>query len=283
MSYACTILADSQNPQGYRLTTFEITFPRMVLADLTRHRSLSYSFESTRARPTESIIEQVRENPYVPTFRARAKGMGGGDELSPEEQREYQLRWRNAALVAADTAERMLGIGKEHGGRMLEPYAWTTGIVSGTTWENFFGLRCPPEGGAPDPRHGAQIELQLIANMMRYQYRVNEPQRINWGDWHLPYFSETIPMNGLQARTYAEASAGKCAGVSFLKHREGVSVAMLAEKWRERLAPSAHWSPGEHPAMAERGDGNTHGNFTGFKQLRKFYPGESIYVAPTAL
>jgi hypothetical protein len=282
LSYACKILADSLNPVGDRLTTFEITFPRMVLADLTRHRSFSYSFESTRARPTESIIEQVRNDPYVPTFRKRAKGMGGGEEMDETQQYYAQALWKQQARQAADTAELLLFAGKEHVGRLLEPFAWITGIVSGTTWANYFGLRCPPEGENPGAKWGAQIELQRIAAMMREQYHANTPRSLKWGEWHLPYFVNAVTLRASTGLLFAKASAGKCAGVSFLKHREETSVDQLVEKWEKRLAPSAHWSPGEHPAMAERGL-NGFGNYTGFKQLRKFYPGESIYVPPTTL
>ena len=33
MSYKCEILADSINEQGHRLTTFKLTYPRIVHAD----------------------------------------------------------------------------------------------------------------------------------------------------------------------------------------------------------------------------------------------------------
>jgi hypothetical protein len=184
MPFRCEILADSIGPHGYRLTTYEIEFPRMVLADMTRHRSLSYSFESTRARPTEVLIEQVREEPYVPTFMRRAKGMGGGERLSPDEQKDAQRLWRIAARKAADMAEQLLWVGKEHNGRMLEPFAWITGIVSGTEWENYFALRCPPEGHLPDPHYPAQMELQIIAEKQRALYRSQKPNQLAYGDWH---------------------------------------------------------------------------------------------------
>lgn len=275
MSYRCFILADSLNIEsGDRLTTFEVCFPRMVLADITRHRSLSFSVESTRARPTETIIEQVRNDPYVPDFRARAKGMGSGEPLPPAELRRLQWRWIEAAKRSADTAESMLHAGKEHVGRLLESFAWVTAIISGTEWTNFFTLRAPPVGAEPDPRFPAQIELQRIAHLMRAARDSSFPVEMHMGGWHLPLVTahERAALGGREA---AHVSAGRCASVSFLKHNQGEGNLASSGRWEERLAPSKHWSPGEHPAQAVSRTylGNT-GNFRGWLQLRKFYPGE---------
>jgi hypothetical protein len=280
MAWQCEILADSIGPHGYRLTTFEVEFPRMVLADYTRHRALSYSFESTRARPTELLIEQVREDPYVPQARKRAKGMGGGEPLGPWEQADFKMWWRKAARDAADNAERLLFIGKEHCGRILEPFAWISGIISGTEWENFFALRCPPEGEAPDNKYPAQIELLIIASKQRELYRTNAPERLDYGDWHLPLvgIEEYTPDAD---RYWAHVAAGRIATISFKKHHLQGTPDEGAERWESKLAPLAHWSPGEHPAkvVGHNDPLIDTGNFTGFKQLRKHYPGEAIHVA----
>jgi hypothetical protein len=282
MPFRCEILADSIGPHGYRLTTYEIEFPRMVLADMTRHRSLSYSFESTRARPTEVLIEQVREEPYVPTFMRRAKGMGGGERLSPDEQKDAQRLWRIAARKAADMAEQLLWVGKEHNGRMLEPFAWITGIVSGTEWENYFALRCPPEGHLPDPHYPAQMELQIIAEKQRALYRSQKPNQLAYGDWHLPLFSASDARQAWPDVTDlllpAKVSAGRIATVSYKKHHNSGSVGEAYERWETKLAPLAHWSPGEHPAKVVPSNDPLidTGNFTGFKQLRKHYSGEAV-------
>jgi hypothetical protein len=284
MAYQCSILADSVGPHGYRLTTFEVEFPRMILADYTRHRSLSYSFESTRARPTELLIEQVRNDPYVPLARKRAKGMGGGELLTPKEQADFEAWWRQGARQAADIAERLLFIGKEHNGRILEPYAWISGIISGTEWENFFGLRCPPPGEAPDNRFPPQIELQIIADMQRDLYRSNKPTELEYGDWHLPLWNGQEDVNQAwedvtDSLFPPKVCAGRIATVSYKKHHLQGSVNEAYGRWQNTLAPLAHWSPGEHPAKAVAYEPHllqNLGNFVGFKQLRKHYPGEAI-------
>lgn len=278
MAYHAAVLADSIGPHGHRLTTFEVTFPRMVLADMTRHRALSYSFESTRAVPTERRIEQAKTDPYVPTFRRRTKGMGGGEELNPTEQAQAQDLWLRSCSAAIEYAEQLLWTGKEHVGRILEPYTWITGIVSGTEWENFFALRSPPPNMQPDPAYPAQFELQQIAYDMEQLYRARDPEALDYGEWHLPLLN---PMEKLASwaapYSYAMASAGRCAAVSYLNHHKaGETIDESVQRWEKRLAPSAHWSPGEHPAMCVRPDQEYNSNFDGWCQLRKFYPDEAV-------
>ena len=53
MSYSAKILADSLNPCGVRLTTFEITFPRIVLAEFNTHRVFSRNSASSSSATFE--------------------------------------------------------------------------------------------------------------------------------------------------------------------------------------------------------------------------------------
>lgn len=45
------IIADSLNEHGNRLTTFILTFPRIVLAEFNTHRMISKNSASSRAIP----------------------------------------------------------------------------------------------------------------------------------------------------------------------------------------------------------------------------------------
>lgn len=275
MTYSCEILADTQNIYtGDRLTTFQVTFPRMVLADMTRHRSLSYSFESTRAVPVEKRIEMVRNDPFVPKMRAKVKGMAQGEFLTGYALADSELAWRLAAKSAAESAHLLLGVEKGIAGRLLEPFSWITGIVSGTEWDNFFNLRC---------HQAAQYELQVIAELMRDMRRDNTPLERKLGEWHLPLIPEPWRWRAaldMPDRFGARASAGRCAGVSYLRHRVDETLNESAARWDQKLAPSAHWSPGEHPAQITDVQGQF-GNYKGFIQLRKFYAGEAVAVNPS--
>lgn len=64
--YSAAILADSLGPTGIRLTTLQICFPRIVLAEFNTHRALSRNSASSRAIPIEHRIKAVRSDPFVP-------------------------------------------------------------------------------------------------------------------------------------------------------------------------------------------------------------------------
>jgi thymidylate synthase ThyX len=67
--YAAKILADSLSPEGIRLTTFEVTFPRFILAEFNTHRMLSRNSASSRAIPTEKLAEARHRHPIRPELQ----------------------------------------------------------------------------------------------------------------------------------------------------------------------------------------------------------------------
>src|SRR5689334_19347512 len=76
MSYSCKTLLDSVSETGKRLTTFEITFPRIVLAEFNTHRMLSRNSASSRAIPFSKMLERVENDPFIPEeFPVNTKGM----------------------------------------------------------------------------------------------------------------------------------------------------------------------------------------------------------------
>lgn len=84
MSYSAKILCDSVHSEtGVRLTTMEITFPRIVLAEFNTHRVLSRNSASSRAIPISKMIERVKTDPFVPVWWGRnQKGMQAAEELT---------------------------------------------------------------------------------------------------------------------------------------------------------------------------------------------------------
>jgi len=86
--YACKIIADSLcSIENIRLTTFEITFPRMVLAEFNTHRVFSRNSASSRAIPIEKQLAKVLNDPFIPIHWGKNQsGMQAMEELSPEEQ-----------------------------------------------------------------------------------------------------------------------------------------------------------------------------------------------------
>ena len=60
------IIADSVNTQGDRITTYILTFPRFILAELNTHRMFSRNSASSRAIPFEKMVKMVEEDTFIP-------------------------------------------------------------------------------------------------------------------------------------------------------------------------------------------------------------------------
>lgn len=265
LDYKADVLADSIGEHGVRLSTLEITIPRPYLAELNTHRVFSRNSESSRAIPTEMRIQQVMDKPYIPEFRARAKGMGGGEFLEGLEYEEAKRVWLNARDAAVWSAKALLHISKDDANRLLEPFMWQTIIVSSTEWMNFLNLR---------DHEGAAIPMQRIAPLMRKAMEKSVPELVHVGEWHLPLVDTSDPIYR-RFEIEAKVSAGRCARSSYSTHHDPESSDDSVKRW-ERLAGMGHWSPGEHPAMC-LATATPCGNFVGWMQLRKTYPGEAVF------
>jgi thymidylate synthase ThyX len=290
MSYSARVLADSVSPDGVRLTTLEITFPRFILAEMNTHRMLSRNSASSRAIPTEKLIERVRNDPFVPeTFNKRVKGMGVGDPLDRANMKLSRKHWVDASQEACRHAQALVqfGVDKSRANRLLEPFMWHTAIISATEWENFFALRDHP---------AAQPEMQIIANLMREAMELSDPQQLEYGWWHLPLLTDeelkavcsmreagsSGPLFDRGIEMWKMVSASRCARVSFDKHTDTEPIENTIAR-AEKLMNSvpAHLSPFEHVATpltpelwAVEGGSNEFfnafvGNFRGWLQMRK--------------
>lgn len=58
MSYKCEIVADSVMPQGHRLTTYLITYPRIIHAEMMTHRMFSRNASSCLTGDTRITVEK---------------------------------------------------------------------------------------------------------------------------------------------------------------------------------------------------------------------------------
>ncbi len=75
---SATIVADSINSQGDRLTSLLITFPRILLSEVNTHRMLSKNTSSSRAIPFNKMVEAVQNDPFIPiAWQKDHKGMQG--------------------------------------------------------------------------------------------------------------------------------------------------------------------------------------------------------------
>ena len=87
---SATIVADSVNQQGDRLTSLQITFPRILLSEINTHRMLSKNTSSSRAIPFKKMVEAVQNDPFVPiAWQKHHPGMQGSEYL--DETVKYDL------------------------------------------------------------------------------------------------------------------------------------------------------------------------------------------------
>lgn len=283
MSYDATILADSLSPDGVRLTTLKVTFPRFILAEVNTHRMLSRNSASSRAIPTEKLIDRVREVPFIPeTFNKRVKGMGVGDPLEEGAAEASRAAWLDAAEWACQGAERLLNldVDKSRANRLLEPFLWHTAIISATEWDNFFALR---------DHEAAQPEFRITAQLMRKAMEDSQPQQLLYGDWHLPMISDDelaeLAADHHLLTMFKMVSAGRVARVSYDTH-DNFETRQKSYERAEILMGNGHFSPFEHVArpMGEPSLGHLRpeyafmGNFRGWVQFRKEIPHEENFA-----
>jgi hypothetical protein len=256
--YHAEVLLDSINPGGQRLTTFVLRFPRFVLSEFNTHRMFSRNASSSRAIPTTKLMQQLREDPVIPVEWGRNQsGMQAREVLDAAAARSAQAAWldaRDAALAHAEQL-RTTGAHKQIVNRLLEPWMWASVIVSSTTYENFFTLRCHAD---------AQPEIKRLADLMRAAFEASSPVPRAAGEWHLPFVGADD--GGLPIEERKQVSVARCARVSYLTHVGTRDIA--ADKvLHQRLLDAGHWSPFEHVAVAVAGQ-ERFNNFSGWQAYR---------------
>jgi thymidylate synthase ThyX len=163
------------------------------------------------------------------------------------------------------------GMHKQHANRVLEPYAFHTVVVTATHWRNFFGLRASSK---------AQPEAQDFGIAIAKAIMASKPRELSEGQWHLPYIREEDRNEILDEFALAEASAGKCARVSYLT-QDGVRSLEKDIELARSLQRSGHMSPFQHPARPreEWDSRDSHGNYSPvWTQFRKLFPGEGDFT-----
>ncbi len=256
------IIADSHNLTGDRLTTFVLTYHRMIHSEFMTHRMLSKNSSSSRAIPVEKMIKLVESQEVYPLHWGKnQKGMSAQIEVTEAEMQAAAVVWKEARLDAIHHARRLIDIGihKQVVNRLLEPFSTITVICSGTEYQNFFEQRCHPD---------AQPEIQALANKMKSAYDASQPQQLAQGQWHLPLIKAEDIDEVSDIHELIKVAVGRCARVSYLNH-DGVRNLADDVKLHDRLLASkpAHLSPFEHVAMALP-NSEKRANFTGFQAYR---------------
>lgn len=224
-----TILADSISQIGVRFLTFEIEYPRIILAELNTHKMLSKNSFSSRAVPFAKMIKQLEARPV--RFGANQGGMQDkGEEhdtmvLIPKhlygalvvylkEELDGMLTLADLKEVSGDGKVYMTAFGawnlhkfisvgiasamndakyhKQTFNRLMEAHQMMKTVISGTEVENFFWLR---NHGAADPT------LHELARVMDEARNASTPELLQAGEWHLPYVDTHRDSEGVRRYT----------------------------------------------------------------------------------
>ena len=285
MTTKAIILADSLNSfNNKRLTTFQVEFPRIIIAELNTHRTLSRNFSSSRAIPFKAMKEQLQREYFIPSYWGLNKsGMQAEETLSEINKQFAEKYWRdafNSSLHFTEVLAEEYKVHKQLANRLLEPFTYVKGVVSATEWDNFFHLRAHKD---------AQPEIQELAYLMKEEMDKSIPITVKETQWHIPWFDyidddkySLAKVDRIYDReTACMISASLSAQVSYRKEDFSVDRAISIY---ERLAGSEpkHFSPFEHvakPLQDKIETGVTHklldgtlcsGNFVGWNQYRHF-------------
>lgn len=314
-----TILAYSINQMGNELPTWEIEYPRLILAEANTHKMLSKNSFSSRAVPFPKMVEQLQGRPvrfganqpgmqdkgedfHKPVDIGPALGLKHAYMALPEEAWEFAKQ----AFTKFAKAYYDAGYHKQVYNRLIEAFQMQKTVITGTETDNFFWLR---NDTAADPT------IHELARCMQESKDATRPILLKPGQWHLPYidwefdqfgnqmfFLESDRQNVITLEQAIKISCARCAAVSY--RNEGYDLAKSLQVYDNLVGGERkHASAFEHcatPITRRTGaysnsvdprswePGVTHmdregklwsGNLKGFIQYRKLIPGEN-YTRP---
>lgn len=191
------IIADSVGQRSGRITTFELTYPRIIHSEFMTHRLFSRNAMSSRAVPIKKMVELIRTNMAMPVrFGSNQPGMQdkgvehdgqvwyGWTEDEDGSMKELYCTgreaWHRAAEEACRWAERFdeAGYHKQIANRLIEPFQMMKTVMTTTEMENFLWLRVDADA---DPT------IEVLANLMKEALDNSEPEWLQPGTWHTPY------------------------------------------------------------------------------------------------
>lgn len=262
----------SDVPDGGRLCTMVLRFPRVILPEVNTHRVFSRNSASSRARAVRSTIGAVMNDPYIPLWTVNQRGMSGkfadGDtsyratmawldardnavlselrlllgDLLPvdatvDKWSEYVDLYNDVVYHADNTPSQALNIHKQNANRLIEPFSWHEALVTSSMWTNFLNLRLS---------ESAQPEIRAVAVLVDALLRNSKPEE-RWV--HIP-FTDDVPADDADwddMLPMLMRSASECARISYkdrsnMENRDDTALG-------ERLLKDRHMSPFEHIAF----------------------------------
>jgi thymidylate synthase ThyX len=220
---------------GQRLTTMQVTHPRIVHSEFMTHAMFARNASSSRAIPFKKTVQKVMEDPFIPEhWGINQYGMQAAEELTGAKREHAIAKWleardesvRLATEMASQTCLRCEGSGKvsnlrlnpmEHinvtcpdcdgdglglnvhkqiVNRLIEPWSWITVCVTGDA-------AAWSNYFALRCHPDAQPDIQKQAYMAQKEYFSSVPQVLQAGQWHAPYIrtEEIIEIKSLHGVT----------------------------------------------------------------------------------
>ena len=243
------IIADSASPEGTRLTTFELEYPRFLHPEMLTHRVFSKNSQSSRAVPIVKT-RVVNIKPVTPIIWGQnVPGMQSKGELAGIKLKLAKGTWRcasNTAFALSNVLGR-LGLHKQWANRITEPFSTIKVVLSSTEFANFFWLRIDEAGVQP--------EMLRLAMDMKQAYDLSIPVQLEAGQWHVPYVTNKVlegeqvffDADGAEVSTEIalKISASCCAQVSYRNLDDSIKkaddiFAKLFSGDRPHLSPTEH-------------------------------------------
>lgn len=250
------VLKDSISPEGDRLISFHVHYPRVILSEVNTHCVITKNSSSSRAVPVNNFLETIESNPYIPTFIGKNKsGMQADEEISVSEKKQAVKLIKNHLKATCKLVRKLsdkagLNIHKQIANRYTEPFQYMNTILSGTEWTNFFNLRNHPD---------AEPHFHELAKCIQHAYNTSKPESLSPGDWHLPFIDTERDSEGnlkyglindnifseLSLEDAKKISASCCAQISYRKGDTSLEKAEMI--WNKLINNEpAHSSPLQH-------------------------------------
>lgn len=203
------IVADSISPQGHRITSFLLTYPRFIHGEIMTHRMFSRNSASSRAIPVENMLRMVEEDPFIPIAWQKAhKGMQGTEYFTEDKTiHALQTDWLRARDKAVEYATYLneREVTKQLCNRLLEPFMWHTVLVTATDWENFFELRCPQYYFEPSNKYFRSKKDFVKEWSATFKVGLDIPNEASVDSWSFEQWQERF--NHSQAEIHIQALA----------------------------------------------------------------------------
>jgi hypothetical protein len=270
------VILASKGPDQKPIYTIRLRYPRIIHGEIMTHRVFSRNARSSRAVPVKTMLNEVRNTPFIPWHWGKnQKGMQANEEcdelLFVHEDDDHWNNREDAWLLvrdrSADIAEAYMNAGyhKQIPNRLLEPYSWIDTLITSTEWDNFLWLRDHAD---------AEPHLQDLARLVKVAIENAKVWDLKPGEWHLPYIKpeedfyyarKWMIANGGSAPDYKErllqtreilckVSAARCAWISYKPFGGGTNSNFEREmKTFDMLMSSdrVHASPLEHQATPD--------------------------------